>query len=337
MDEFPSPARMLQLILAGICIFLVVFGVFILVFSDILFGVPHVVLDDSAPVAPPSNMTRSFNFHNSSASVSIAVNRSVYEASKKTYRGIILVGDPKGYGTRYYQAIISDPTQDQIYEDLLGQFRQIRDERNLTDDEYLEMMAAYVQTIPYKDGGISPPKYPAELLVENMGDCDDKALLLSGLLAREGYSVALLKFGPESHMAMGVGSDAFPYKSTGYTYLEAMTPAYVGIPSFSLMTRKPLNSEPLVIPVSSGTKIYRAGSETRYISTMSVLTEQKAAELSARLETFPASEKSSMEYLAVLGERDRYFGIHTFIRNHPLDRPGVYAYLQREMAEKPGN
>ncbi len=332
MEEFPPLARMLQLILVGICLFLLVFGIFILAFSDILFDVPHVVLDDSAPAAPPANITRSFNFHNSSASVSIAVNRSVYEASKKTYRGIILVGDPKGYGTRYYQAIINDPTQDAIYEDLLEQFRTIRDKRNLTDDEYLEMMTAYIQTIPYKDGGISPPRYPAELLVENMGDCDDKAILLSGLLAREGYSVALLKFGPESHMAMGVGSDAFPYKSTGYTYLEAMTPAYVGIPSFSIMTKKPLNSEPLVIPVSTGTKIYRVGSQTSYIHNMSVLTEQKAAELTLRLDAFPVAERNGTEYLAVLGERDRSAAIHTYIMNHPLDRPGVIAYLKKEMA-----
>lgn len=325
---------MLQLILIGICLFLVVFGIFILAFSDILFDVPHVVLDDSAPAAPPVNITRSFNFHNSSASVTIAVNRSVYEASTKTYRGIILVGDPKGYGTRYYQAIINDPTQDAIFEDLLGQFRAIRDERNLSDDEYLEMMTAYIQTIPYKDGGNSPPKYPAELLVENMGDCDDKAILLSGLLAREGYSVVLLKFGPESHMAMGIGSDAFPYKSTGYTYLEAMTPAYVGIPSFSIMTKKPLNSEPLVIPVSTGTKIYRGGNQTGYINNMSGQMERKTTELTVHLDTFLGSEKNSTEYLAVLDRRNRTGAIHTYIMNHPLDRPGTYAYLQREMAEK---
>ena len=325
MEEFPPLARMLQLILAGFCLFLVIFGIFILAFSNILFDVPRVVPDNSAPAGPPVTISRSFSFHNSSASVSIAVNASIYAASKKTYRGIILVGDPKGYGTRYYQAIINDPTQEQIYEDLLNQFRKIRVDRNLNDDEYLEMMTAYVQTIPYKDGGMAPAKYPAELLAENMGDCDDKAILLSGLLAREGYSVALLKFGPESHMAMGVGSDAFPYKSTGYTYLEAMTPAYVGIPSFSIMTRKPLNSEPLVIPISNGTRVYRSGNETGFINSVSGETNQKAGELSARLETIPPAGKNSTEYHATLNERDRYAAIHAYIMTHPLDRPGVYA------------
>ncbi|MCK9579815.1 MAG: hypothetical protein M0Q92_05120 [Methanoregula sp.] len=331
MEVFPPLARMLQLILAGICLFLLVFGAIIVLFSNAIFNEPRVILDESAASALPVNVSRSFSFHNTSASVTISIYSSVYEASKKTYRSIILVGDPKGLGTRYYQVMINDPTQDRIYEDLLEQFRKIRAERNLTDDEYLEMMTAYIQTIPYKDGGNSPPKYPAELLVENMGDCDDKAILLSGLLAREGYSVVLLKFGPESHMAMGIGSDAFPYKSTGYTYLEAMTPAYIGIPSFSIMTRKPLKSDPLVIPVSTGTKIYHGGSQTRYISNMSVLTEQKAAELTLRLDAFPVTERNGTEYLAVLGERDRSAAIHTYIRNHPLDRPGVMAYLKKEV------
>lgn len=275
--------------------------------------------------------SRSFTFHNSSATVSIAVNGSVYAASKKTYRSIILVGDQKTLGTRYYLAMINDPTQDAIFEDLLRVFRRIRAGQNLTDDEYLEMMAAYVQTIPYKDGGNSPPKYPTELLVENMGDCDDKAILLSGLLARGGWSVALFKFGPESHMAMGIGSDAFPYKSTGYTYLEAMTPAYVGIPSFSLITKKPLNSDPFVIPVSTGTKVYRSGGQVQYINASSVYAQQYTAELSARLEAFPLAERNSTGYNAILAERDRYASIRTYILNHPIDRSGVYLYLQREM------
>ena len=73
-------------------------------------------------------------------------------------------------------------------------------------------------------GGIPLPSTRPSLLVENVGDCDDKAILLAGLLARENYSVVLFKFGPEKHMAIGVKSDAFPYKSTGFTYVEAMTP-----------------------------------------------------------------------------------------------------------------
>jgi hypothetical protein len=316
MDEFPPPLRVLQLILAGFIIFLALFGILVFLLPQQFFSVPAVIVDNSSAGSPPIVVTRSFPFLNSSETITVVIDSSVYAASKKTYRSTLLLGDQKVAGARYYQAMINDPSQDQIYRDLLSQFRKIQSERNLTDDEYLELIAMAVQSIPYRDGGGNPPKYPAELLAENRGDCDDKSILAAGLLARE-------------HMAMGVGSDAFPYKATGYTYLEGMSPAYAGFPTNHLLI--PLSSDPLVIPVSNGTRLYRSGNETSFIRNISVLAEQKAAELSSRLEEFPQSEKNSTGYLAVLHERDRFTGIYRYIMSHPYDRPGVYAYLKREM------
>jgi len=326
MEEFPPPFRILQLIFTGFALFLVVFLVLLLALPQEFYGIPEVAMDNTAAGGPPIIFTRSFPFENHTETITVAVNGSVYEASKRTHRNILLFGDQKRAGSRYYGAMINDPSQEQIYDDLIGQFRQIRAERNLTDDEYLELIAASIQSIPYKDGGSAPPKYPAELLVEGIGDCDDKSILISGLLAREGYKVALLKFGKEGHMSMGIGSDTFLYKSIGYTYLEGMTPAYVGFPTAHLLVS--LDSEPLVIPVGNGTKRYQSGSETSYIHTISVFTKPKTAELSARLGQFPPSEHNSTEYLAVLHERDRYSAIRGYIMSHPYDRPGVYQYLK---------
>jgi hypothetical protein len=329
MEEMPPPLRVLQLILAGFIIFLALFGLLLVAMPEQFFSIPHVVVDNASAGDPPVVVTRSFMFGNGTETITIAVNASVYAASKKTFRSTMLFGDQKVAGARYYQAMIYDPSQEQIYRDLISQFRKIRSDRNLTDDEYLELIAAAVQTIPYKDGGNTPPKYPAELLAENNGDCDDKSILIAGLLAREGYSVALFKFGPEKHMAMGIGSDAFFYKSTGYTYLEGMTPAYVGYPTAHLLIS--LNSDPLVIPVSTGTKVYHSGNETSSIRNMSVLAEQKAAELSARLGKFPESAWTGTAYRSLLEEKDRNTAIHRYIVSHPYDRPGTYAYLKWEM------
>jgi len=334
MDEFPPPLRVLQLILAGFCLFLVLFGLVIIALPQEFFSVPAVVLDNTTSALPPVNVSRAFPFRNGTETVTVEVSGSVYAASKKTHRSLILLGDQKTAGIRYYRSMIDDPSQDRIYRDLIDRFRTIRAARNLNDDEYLEMISAYAQSIPYRDGGSRPPKYPAELLVDNMGDCDDKSILIAGLLAREGYTVVLFKFGPEQHMAMGIGSDAFPYKATGYTYLEGMTPAYVGFPTAHLQI--PLNSDPLVLPVSSGMKVYRSGNETRFIRDTAAAARQREKELTARLDAFPASENGSAEYNAVLGERDRTAAIRGFILSHPYDRPGVYAYLQREMNNETG-
>lgn len=329
MGDFPDPLRVLQLILTGFIIFLALFGLLIFLLPQQFSSVPTVIVDNSSAGGAPIIVTRSFSFKNSTETLMVSIDPAIYAASKKTYRTTLLLGDQKAAGTRYYQAMINDPSQDRIYRDLLDQLWRIRSEQNLTDDEYLELIAAAVQSIPYQDGGSLPPKYPAELLAENRGDCDDKSILISGLLAREGYSVVLLKFGPEKHMAMGIGSDAFPYKSTGYTYLEGMSPAYVGFPTSHLLI--PLNSDPLVIPVSSGTKMYRCGNETSYIRNMSLLARERAAELSVQLGRFPLSEKNNTGYLAVLEERDRSADIYRYIMSRPYDRPGVYAYLKREM------
>ncbi len=326
-----TPFQILRATLIGIALFLLVFCILVVFFSHAVFGLPRVAPDSTPLNSPPIAVSRTFPFGNGSATVTIAVDESSYRDAKKTFRSTILLGDPTETGTRYYQAMISDPSQGPIYDDLLGRFREIRNERNLTDDEYVELMAAYVQTIPYKNGGNAPPKYPAELLAEGMGDCDDKAILLSGLLAREDYSVVLFKFGPESHMAMGIGSDAFPYRSTGYTYLEAMSPAYVGVPSSYIQSHRLLHSDPLILPVSNGTRRYHSGNETQYIHAASLYAGEKAAELSVRLGSVPLSDQNSTEYSALMDERDRYAAISAYILNHPTDRPGVYAYVQREM------
>lgn len=330
-EESFTPIHALQGILIGIVLFLTVFGIFAVGFPDVISRIPHVAIDNSIPAGPPIPVNRSFTFQNNSLSITIAVNASVYAASKKSPRATFLIGDQKTTFTRYYRAMIDDPTQEPIYTDLLGRFRQIRSERNLSDDEYLELIAAYVQTIPYWHGGNTPPRYPAELLVENVGDCDDKSILLAGLLARENYSVVLFRFGPEKHMAVGVKSDAFPYKSTGFTFLEAMAPAYVGVPSSFITENWLLYSDPLVLPVSTGTRVYRSGEMTAAIDNMSRLAEGKAEELSLRLEEASPGEVNGTEYALVLAQRDRYAAIHRYILDHPLDRQGAYDYLKREM------
>jgi len=335
LDEFEtlSPVRILQLVFLGFSLFLAVFLILLIFLPPDVFPAPAVVPDNSAGSAGTIPVTRTFSFLNQTETVSVAVDRSVYLGSKKTHRDLFLFGDQRRAGARYYGAMINDPTQEQIYTDLIAEFRKIRAERNLTDDEYLELIASCIQAIPYKDGGNLPPKYPAELLVDGMGDCDDKSILISGLLAREGYTVVLFKFGPEGHMAMGIGSDAFPYKATGYTFLEGMTPAYVGAPTIHLNI--PLNSDPLVIPVQNGTKVYRSGSETQYITRAEADAKVKAEELTQRLEGFAPNDRNSTEYRELERERDRYVAARLYILSHPYDRPGTYEYVQWKLRDIP--
>jgi hypothetical protein len=319
--------RLLQLIFAGFSLFLLVFLILLLALPQFFSGVPAVAMDNSSAGAPPIVVTRSFNAGNGTETITVAVNGSVYAASKKTFRTTLLFGDQRVSAPRYYGAMIYDPSQEGIYRDLIARFREIRAARNLSDDEYLELIASYAQSITYKDGGETPPKYPAELLAENAGDCDDKSILIAGLLAREGYSVALLKFGPERHMTVGIGSDAFPYRSTGYTYLEGMTPAYTGVKTAHLLI--PLTSDPFVIPIRSGTKIYHSGNETRAIMAAFEEAKRREAALADQLAAAPGPD-TNMTNVAFREDQARYRMIQRYILSHPYDRPGTYAYVMRE-------
>jgi hypothetical protein len=213
--------------------------------------------------------------------ISVPVNFSVYKGAGQTDKSVIIHGNvsEEVWVAETYISMVNDPAQDELYRDLIAEFRKIRDRERLSGDEYLELISVYTQSLTYESVGEKPAKFPVETVAEGAGDCDDKSLLLAKLLSLEGYSVALLAFVSESHMAVGVGSDDFLFKTTGYTYIETTNLSYVGVPTDVLQGNLTLESDPLVIRIGNGTRTYGSGKETRYINEMFGLTKQKAGEL----------------------------------------------------------
>jgi len=248
--------------------------------------VPHIVPQSGQ--GSPITATHTFLFENSKITISVPVDAGVYAGAKATDKSVSIYGNVSEsiWVTDSYLAMVNDSAQDAMYESLLSQFRKIRDDQGLSSDEYLELMAAYVQSLTYETTPDNPAKYPVETVVDSAGDCDDKSLLLAGLLSRENYKVALLSFSPESHMALGVGSTASLYKDTGYAYLETTNLSYVGVPPEELNGGVVLSSEPLVITVGSGTTLYESGAETSALNDMSLAAEQKAKVLEPKISSF---------------------------------------------------
>jgi hypothetical protein len=196
--------------------------------------------------------------------------------------------------------MIQDPAQDGLYSALIAETEKIRLHRKLSDDEYLELLTVYVQSLRYQTRDQNPVKFPVETVVDRAGDCDDKSLLLAGLLSRQGYPVALLLFGPESHMAIGVGSDNYLYKDTGYAFVETTNYSFIGVPTARLGGNLTLYSDPLVIPVSNGTKLYRSGSKTLYIQDMYESSDRKSKELQPQIKSMVADLTLKQEKIAQL-------------------------------------
>ena len=184
-------------------------------------------------------------------------------ASAQVYAGANNASTPC-YGSfdTYYPAIITDPLQNDFYANLLQQFQRVKQTTQLDENQYAELIVAYVQSIPYDNNASISVKYPVVTAVGGTGDCDDTALLLAGLLAKEGYDVELLLYPENGHMAVGIKTDdQYAYPDTGgYAYIETTGESLIVCGNYSLGI---LNETevPVCIRIGNGTKAYTAGYE----------------------------------------------------------------------------
>jgi len=327
--------------------FVIIFGAGLLILSK-----PAAVYPSIQPVEVEGGTYRDvgidFTFEGRPESVTIPVNGTVYFGAQRAQKEAILTKDipDSVFIPTYYLAFLDDPNLDEFYRDLSGAFRQIREKESLDDDEYLELMTVAVQSLPYvTDSTLTAPKYPVETYVDGVGDCDDKSLLLAGLLAREGYTVALLYFKNETHMAVGVKGYQCDYKGTGYGYIASTNLSLVGVATSELAGGVTLSSDPLVIPVANGTRLYGMCKETAAIENALDRTDAREASLSRDLASLQArmndlrSQGKYSEYNQLVGQYgslvDDYntnSEIHNYILMHEDDRKGTYSWLQAKAA-----
>jgi hypothetical protein len=269
-------------------VFIVIFAASSVYLGGLLGPKDLVITPQIDPVAQPLPQlvaNHSFPFEGATVEVTIPINNSVYQGALQADQEITVYGNvsENTWIADSYRAMITDPAQDDFYRDLTGEFNKIRVRNDLSDDEYLELMAVYVQSLQYEADTDNPAKYPIETAMDGAGDCEDKSLLLAGLLSHEGYQVALFSFGPEDHMAVGVGSDSYLYKNTGYAFVETTVYSYVGVPTTTLAGGVVLRSDPVVIPIGNGTKVYTSGNETSYLEDIVVLTQNRIEEMEPQL------------------------------------------------------
>ena len=278
---------------------------------------PAIVSVEGAALDPVPVYT--FAFEDGEETIRIDPDPGVYAGAKNADRRLYLYEDlsKEEWVPIYYRAFVNDSHQEPFYTDLLAAFREIRERERLDDDRYLELIAAFVQSIPYRtDTSIVEPKFPIETYVDGEGDCDDKSLLLAGLLAREGYGVALFYFEDEAHMAVGVRSAGSLYRNTTYAYIETTSASYVGLPPETLVNGTVLSTDPLVIPVGDGPRSYTGCDQVRVIERALAASrdrvEELAPELEARTRELGAEEEAlesldaRLKALARAGENREY-------------------------------
>jgi hypothetical protein len=218
------------------------------------------------PDDTPAERRFDFVYRSDSYTVKIPVNMSLHRAAISSPNKQVSVSN-QTLGL-FYRDMMDDPALGPFYEDLLHELRKGRYKGGytLTDDEYLEYLVSFVQQIPYDDSTMSStdpgnPRYPVEVIYDGTGDCDEKAMLLCGILSREGYDVALLAFPTLNHATAGIrihlttANPNFRVFSDGrrdYVYIETTQTRLIGFYNESYEDVP----EPVVVPVGTGTLGY---------------------------------------------------------------------------------
>jgi len=266
----------------------------------------------------------SFPFQESRCSVSLDIDRAELEAAGRVSTSAIF--GSRGWLRRAYVVeVVNAQADSPVIERLAREFRRIRSDRALNADEYLELMAAGIQAIPYGDTE-SETLLAAEVLGRGSGICTDKSLLLGSLLVHEGYDTVLWVFSTQRHVAVGVASDAAQFQGSGYAFVETTIAGYVGQAAPAYRASGPVAKQPTQIALG-GSKRYGAGGEVevilRELRRLQALASASAGYTS--LARTPAPQRD--RYAARAMENWIADATATFILTNTHDRRGVYAIV----------
>jgi hypothetical protein len=236
------------------------------------------------------------------------------------------------FGTRlwlraaYVSNLVRASADSRVIDDLASELRRLRDDLELSDDEYLELMVRAVQSIPYGDVK-HEILLPIEVIADGNGVCSEKSILLAALLLHEDYKTAVWVFETQGHAAVGVASNGATYGSTNYAFVETTRYAFVGQVSPEYASRGPIAKAPEMIEVG-GSKKYTAGVQVAFI-----LDQLDQAEL---LETFwsdypeYAEQASDAHKTRFASRAEEYYdasNLTRYVMDNTHDRAAIYAEL----------
>ncbi len=217
-------------------------------------------------------VSRTFNtkFQNTQFTVSFDVDMALLKGARNADKslGKTIAKESPEVQYQFYKSYFEGMENSDFFDDLSKKLRHVKIANRLSDEEYLEYLVTFVQQIPYNtpEGNT---RFPVEVIYDGMGDCDEKSMLLMGLLANNGYDTALLLFPKLGHAVCGIkivpqgDVDFTTYRADDgrrYLYIESTTPYYIGLYPDAFA-----NTDVLVIPLSSGGMAYTKYNYVSYI------------------------------------------------------------------------
>ena len=214
---------------------------------------------------------------------------------------------------KYWLMFLEVAEEDDIFSQIVSDIKAIGEKRGFSNDEILELAMAFVQSIPYDEAKAAEanalPRYPYEVLYDNMGVCSGKTFL-AALLAQElEYGISLFDYKKENHISLGIKcTEEYSSYNSGYCHTETTYPNWrIGIISFKdiegieASETFSLESEPNVYQVFDG-KTYEG-----IINTVAIIKEMKL--LKQEIDVLDSQLKSLESELSRL---DRLGRIHDY-------------------------
>jgi len=280
----------------------------------------------AVPTAAPTSVLH-FRYRGLTRFVRVAVDPAELAAARRldTSRVFSTVGPVR---EAYVRNVVAATSASGTVRQIADQLRRMRTRLALDDDSYVELVARFVQEIPY--GTIDAEvKLPAEVATQGSGVCDDKSVLLAAVLVHEGYDTAVWAFDSQAHVAVGVRCLGSGMRGSRYAYIETTTPAYIGQVSGTYGSFAAWRRSPQLIQVG-GTKRYTADLESAFIARVLERARTSARWLEPyrdRLGNAPSRWKA--EYISAAERQATAQKLASWLQLTRDDRETAYALLTR--------
>ncbi len=122
--------------------------------------------------------------------------------------------------------------QSKYYSLILKEFRKTKNEYNLSDDQYVQYIVNFAQSMPYYEEPSNSTKgFPIVTFVNGCGNCVDKSLFSAAILSQENFNVSVFDIPSANHEMVGIASDCPNYiQKGGYAAIETTVKVPIGSP-----------------------------------------------------------------------------------------------------------
>jgi len=175
----------------------------------------------------PSMSDFQWRYLNEVYEVTLTLSEDLYQAYQGSSHFLSYRGEaaPDNWRESFYAMFLKTKPEDKFLPVVLNQLQTQAVSHHLSDDQLVELVMSFVQSIPYDNDKLNNKNnqvnYPYETLYKQTGVCSDKAVLAYMLLRSLGYGAAILVYPEKDHATVGVACPAgYTLSKTDYCYAE---------------------------------------------------------------------------------------------------------------------